>query len=237
MPDGHDPIGGRTREERRPPRPRSARGAPRRPPAGSRGRPATLEKASRRRTRGVVRKIDAWSVMKVSIIFYITLYCILLIAAVLLWSAASATGLRSNVEKFIADLIASGKFHFVGGELFRASAIAGAVLVVMGTGANVLGVVLYNLISDLVGGITVVVEERPTRRAARAVAGDAPDVPPPPPPLIPEAELRQARSPGAGATGASPPPTRPVAAATAVPPPPRPGPGSGGPIAPSSPNL
>ncbi|MFN2608299.1 MAG: DUF3566 domain-containing protein [Acidimicrobiales bacterium] len=149
-----------------------------------------------RRSREVVRKIDAWSVLKVSVVFYVTLYCILLVAGIILWLAATATGLRHNVEKFIADLIASGKFHFVASELLRAATIGGAVLVVMGTAANVLLVVLYNLISDMVGGLSIVVEERPSRRAAsQATAAAAVAEAQPTPVLVPEAELRQGRRP------------------------------------------
>jgi len=107
-----------------------------------------------------VRKVDAWSVLKISVVFYVAVYLMLLVAAVLLWMAATATGLRGNIEKVVADLIASGKFHFVGSELLQAGVIGGAVLVVVGTAANVLLAVLYNLISDLVGGLVIVVEER-----------------------------------------------------------------------------
>ncbi|MGI9022391.1 MAG: DUF3566 domain-containing protein [Acidimicrobiales bacterium] len=156
-----------------------------------------LGPGARRLTRGVVRRIDPWSVLKLSVVFYVTLYCILLVAAVLLWTAANTTGLRDNVEGFIADLIASGQFHFVAGELLRAGAVGGAILVVLGTAANVMLAVLYNLISDMVGGLSVVVEER-------GVAGRRPTEPVPtadPEPaqlLIPEAELRRRPGPERG---------------------------------------
>ena len=42
------------------------------------------------------------------------------------------------------------------------SSLGGLVLVVVGTGANVLLVVLYNLISDVVGGVEVTVLEEDT---------------------------------------------------------------------------
>jgi len=113
-----------------------------------------------------VRKVDAWSVLKISVVFYVAVYFMLLVAAVLLWMAATATGLRHNIEKVVADLIASGKFHFVGSELLQAGAVGGAVLVVVGTGANVMLAVLYNLISDLVGGLVIVVEASPGRESA-----------------------------------------------------------------------
>jgi hypothetical protein len=128
------------------------------------------------------------------VLFYFALYCVLLVAGVILWAAASATGLRENVESFIADLIASGKFQFVGGELFRAAAIGGVVLVVLGSAANVLLAVLYNLISEVVGGISLVVEEIAPRAAPaepvpalESKPASAPTI------LVPEAELKQPR--------------------------------------------
>ena len=120
--------------------------------------------AQGRRVRLVVRRIEPWTVLKFSVLLFATLYLVILVAGLVLWAAATATGLRENIEKFIGDLIASDNFHILGPTMFRASVVGGLVLVVMGTGANVLFAVLYNLISDVVGGIIVVFEERPTRR-------------------------------------------------------------------------
>lgn len=117
--------------------------------------------------------------LKFSVLLFATLYLVFLVAGAVLWAAATATGLRDNIEKFIGELIASNDFKILGPTMFRASVLGGLVLVVMGTGANVLMAVLYNLISDVVGGITVVFEERPTRRRIRAQQID-PDGPPPP---------------------------------------------------------
>jgi hypothetical protein len=177
-----------------------------RAPGAPSPRQASKADTSRSRTRRVVRRLDPWSVFKVSVIFYVAVYGILLVAAVLLWLAATATGLRDNVEQVIADLIASGKFHFVGSELLRAGAVGGAMLVVFGTAANVMLAVLYNLISDLVGGLSIVVEDRPVRAARtkkparRAGPEPAPrPVPAPTKILIPEVERSQVRVPLGGA--------------------------------------
>jgi hypothetical protein len=120
--------------------------------------------AQGRRVRLVVRRVEPWTVLKFSVLLFATLYLVMLVAGLVLWAAATATGVRGNVEKFIGDLIASGDFHLLGRTVVRASVLGGAVLVLLGTGANVLFAVLYNLISDVVGGIIVVFEERPTRR-------------------------------------------------------------------------
>jgi len=106
-------------------------------------------------------------VLKFSVLLYITMYLVILVAGMVLWAAASATGVRANIEKFIGELIASDNFSLLGATVAKASVLGGALLVVMGTGVNVLLTVLYNLISDVVGGVVVVFEERPGRRRLR----------------------------------------------------------------------
>ena len=112
-----------------------------------------------RRVTRVIRHVDAWSVMKISAIFYLTMYFILLVAGVLLWFVAVSTGTVGNVEHFIRDLFALDTFHFSGGAIFHDSWIIGAFLVAGGTGLNVTLAILFNLISDLVGGLRVTVLE------------------------------------------------------------------------------
>lgn len=131
-----------------------------------------------RRVTRVVRHIDSWSVMKISIIFYATLYLILLVAGVLLWSVAVSTGTVGNVEHFIRDLFALDSFTFSGGKIFHASWIIGAFLVAGGTGLNVTMTVLFNLISDLVGGLRVTVLEE------EVVLGNVVDEPPTEPGIV-----------------------------------------------------
>ena len=133
--------------------------------------------AQGRHVRLVVRRVEPWTVLKFSVLLFATLYLVFLVAGVVLWTAATATGLRENIEKFIGDLIASDDFRILGPTMLRASIVGGFVLVVMGTGANVLFAVLYNLISDVVGGIAVVFEERPTRRRRRSQAPADSDAP------------------------------------------------------------
>jgi hypothetical protein len=144
-----------------------------------------------RRVRLVVRRVEPLTVLKFSVLLFATLYLVFLIAGLVLLAAATATGLRENMEKFIGELIASDDFKILGPTMLRASILGGLVLVVMGTGANVLMAVLYNLISDVVGGITVVFEERPTRRRLRAPAGQVGDPDGPPPPLKPSRTPRK----------------------------------------------
>lgn len=129
--------------------------------------------AQGRRVRRVIRRIDPWSVLKVSILFYLSLVLVLLLAGVLLWTAGSVIGAVDGVEKLIAGFGFQG-FEFVGGQLLRGFMAAGLVIVVLGTGMSVVVAVLYNLISDLVGGIELTVLEE-SLRAVPAPARDAAD--------------------------------------------------------------
>ena len=129
--------------------------------------------AQGRRVRRVIRRIDPWSVFKVSILFYLSLVLVLLLAGVLLWTAGSVIGAVDGVEKLIAGFGFQG-FEFVGGQLLRGFVAAGLVIVVLGTGMSVVVAVLYNLISDLVGGIELTVLEE-SLRAVPAPARDQAD--------------------------------------------------------------
>lgn len=120
--------------------------------------------AQGRRSRLIIRRIDPFSVLKFSALIYLAMYLVLVVAGVFLWGLASNSGVRGNVESFVGDLIGSEDFKLDGDQLMRSSVIGGAILVVAGTCANVCMVVIYNLISDLVGGITISVEEKVRRR-------------------------------------------------------------------------
>ena len=117
-----------------------------------------------RRVRRVIRRVDPWTVLRFSLLFYVCMLIVGMVAGFLLWGAASTTGVIDNVERFFKELFALESFTINGGLIFRSTLIGGAVLVLLGTGANVLMAVLYNLTSDVVGGIEVVVlEEEPVR--------------------------------------------------------------------------
>ena len=159
--------------------------------------------AQGRRVRRVVRRIDTWSVLKVSALFFFTFTLVLVLAGVLLWTAGSVLGAVDSVESFM-QAIGFEDFRFIGTQLLRGFIAAGLVIVVLGTGFSVLMAVVYNLISDLVGGIQLTVLEEDSRPAR------APGAPRQPAPAeVPDA-------PANGGFGSSrPEPTRHIAPAAA----------------------
>lgn len=133
-----------------------------------------------RRVRRLVRHVEPWSVLKMSLIFYFCLWVILLTAGVILWRFAVTSGTVERLENFIEELFALETFAFNPDQIFRVSALGGLVMVVAGSGFTVLMAVLFNLISDLIGGVrmTVVEEEtarpRPKRTRPRQAPRSAP---------------------------------------------------------------
>ncbi|NCG23092.1 MAG: hypothetical protein GWP47_03030 [Actinobacteria bacterium] len=117
-----------------------------------------------RKVRRLVRHVEPWSVLKISLIFYFCLWVILLIAGVMLWNLAVSSGTVDNMETFVTELFALESFTFNADQIFRASSIGGLVLVVAGAGFTVLMAVLFNLISDVTGGMRFTVVEEETAR-------------------------------------------------------------------------
>ncbi len=114
------------------------------------------------RTTRIVRHIDPLSVFRVMIVFHVVLYLTLLLTGVLLWNVANATGTVDNVERFM-ESFGWESFEFKGGEIFHQAWILGLFAVVGLTGLAVLMATIFNLITDLVGGVRVtILEELPT---------------------------------------------------------------------------
>ncbi len=135
-----------------------------------------------RRVTRVVRHVDPWSVFKIALVANLVLYVIVLTAGVLLWNVAHATGTVDNVERFF-ESFGWQSFEFNGGEIYHAAWIAGLFAVIGLTGMAVLLATLFNLITDLVGGVrfTVleeeVVETRTSPLRRFVVRRPEPDVP------------------------------------------------------------
>jgi hypothetical protein len=112
-----------------------------------------------RRYRQTVRSIDIWSVLKMSLCFYLTALIVFLATSVILWWIASAVGAVHNVEKFFGELLSDPKFHFLSWEVLRGATIVGLVIVCVLVVITVLAAAFYNLFSEIVGGLEVTVVE------------------------------------------------------------------------------
>lgn len=115
--------------------------------------------AQGRRVRRVLRKIDTFSLAKMAFLFHLCLSLVVVVACVLLWTVADGQGLVDQLEKTVRTNLQLDTFTIEGKVLFR-SAVALAVLFsLLGTGLWILGAFLFNMLSDLVGGVQVWVLE------------------------------------------------------------------------------
>jgi Transmembrane domain of unknown function (DUF3566) len=112
-----------------------------------------------RRYRQTVQKLDLWSVLKLSLCFYLCALIVTVVAGVVLWLVADAFGVIHDVEHFMGDLLSSKDFKFLSAQILEGTALVGLVLVALMTIITVIAAAFYNLFAELVGGIEVVIVE------------------------------------------------------------------------------
>jgi hypothetical protein len=121
-----------------------------------------LRRPMERRYRQTVRSVDLWTVLKISVCFYLCGLIVTLGAGIVLWWIASGIGVIHNIENFIGDLLGSDNFELLSWRILRGATLVGLVIVCLQVVCTVLAAAFYNLFSELLGGIEItVVEEEP----------------------------------------------------------------------------
>jgi hypothetical protein len=118
--------------------------------------------ATVRRVRRIIRKIDPWTVLKVSAILYAVSAVALVLGMVIFWSVIENAGIPEAITDFLVTitLIEEGTDPFANTEQFFRFVVFGSVVWwVMATGFTTLMAVMYNLVTDVVGGVEIVVLE------------------------------------------------------------------------------
>jgi hypothetical protein len=131
-----------------------------RAPKKDRRRVAAPRQVYERRYVQTIRSVDLWSVLKVSICFYIAALIVLLVSGTILWWIASAAGVITNIEDFIGELVEDDAFRLLSWQVLRASTLIGLVIVCIMTVLTVLAAAFYNLFAELLGGVEVTVVEQ-----------------------------------------------------------------------------
>jgi len=115
--------------------------------------------ATVRRSRVEMTKVDLWSVLKVSLCFYLAGLAIMIIAGLVVWLLLDASGGIHNFEKFMGDIMSAKDYRLVAPQILLGSVLVGLVLVALMTIVTVIAAALYNLFSELVGGVEVTLVE------------------------------------------------------------------------------
>ena len=128
-----------------------------------------------RRTRVVLRKLGPWSVFKWSLVFYLAVGVIFLVSAYLLFATLQASGVLQSVQKSLGGLNLPGStcavatstsleqdctYPINGGWLFSHLMVWEGVMIVLWSFFNLLVTLLYNLVSDIIGGIELTLVDK-----------------------------------------------------------------------------
>jgi Transmembrane domain of unknown function (DUF3566) len=147
--------------------PASATAAPTAPPAsGSAGRPGKQKPArGPRRARLQLRHIDTWSALKISLVLSIAMFFIWMVAVGVLYGVLSGLGVFETLNDLFGQLgTASGSDGstevITPGIVFGGAAVIGAINIVLMTALCTVAAFIYNMCSDLVGGLEVTLSER-----------------------------------------------------------------------------
>ena len=177
-----------------PPGPGGSSGRWMRPNRARTGRPR--KPAEGRWVNYRVRTLGPMSVLRLAGLFYICIWLALVVASVVLWNVGRSTETIDQFEGFITRLGAYGEcvpedtlepgtdferdddcpdgavlvdgFTFDDGILFRAFFFGGIVLVVGGTLLTTLVVMLYNLLSEVTGGVRYTATREPRNAPIRS---------------------------------------------------------------------
>lgn len=144
---------------------------PQRTPAAPRAtadaaRPAGRGRRGPRRARLQLRHVDTWSALKISLVVSIALFFVWMVAVGILYAVLSNLGVFDSVNDLIGQVStstggeATESFTITAGLVFTGAAVIGAVNILLLTALCTVGTFVYNLCSDLVGGLELTLAER-----------------------------------------------------------------------------
>jgi hypothetical protein len=138
---------------------RSSLGTGGRPSAASRG--AGGGGRPPRRARLLVRHIDPWSTLKFSFVLSVAMFFVWLVAVGVLYGVLDGMGVFEQINGLYDEVSGnSGDRLFSPGLVLGSATVVGAVNIVLFTALATIGAFVYNICSDLVGGIEVTLAER-----------------------------------------------------------------------------
>ncbi|BBX55352.1 hypothetical protein TM48_00007 [Mycobacterium shottsii] len=133
-------------------------------------RESRFQVSSRRAARGPVRasmqirRIDPWSTLKVSALLSVALFFIWMIAVAFLYLVLGGMGvwakLNSNVGDLLNNTSGSSAELVSSGTIFGGAVLIGLVNIVLMTAMATIAAFIYNLATDLIGGIEVTLADR-----------------------------------------------------------------------------
>lgn len=112
-----------------------------------------------------IRRVDPWTVLKVSLVLSVVLFFVWMIAVAFLYLVLGGMGVWSKLNSNVGDLLTSASGSSGGelvssGTIFGGAAVVGLVNIVVLSAMATVGAFIYNLTTDLVGGVEVTLADR-----------------------------------------------------------------------------
>ncbi|MCX2929276.1 DUF3566 domain-containing protein [Mycobacterium sp. CVI_P3] len=111
-----------------------------------------------------IRHIDPWSALKVSLLLSVALFFVWMIAVAFLYLVLGGMGVWSKLNSNVGDLLTAtsgGSGELVSsGTIFGGAALIGLVNIVLLTAMATIGAFVYNLSTDIVGGVEITLADR-----------------------------------------------------------------------------
>jgi Transmembrane domain of unknown function (DUF3566) len=110
-----------------------------------------------------IRRVDPWSTLKVSAVLSVALFFVWMIAVAFLYLVLGGMGVWSKLNSNVGDLLnnTGGSAELVSsGTIFGGAVLIGLVNIVLLTAAATIGAFIYNLTTDLIGGVEVTLADR-----------------------------------------------------------------------------
>ncbi|MGV9869821.1 DUF3566 domain-containing protein [Rhodococcus koreensis] len=124
--------------------------------------PQRVEEGEALRASVQVRKIDPWSTLKISSVISVSLFFVWMVAVGLLYVVLDGMGVWDRLNNAFTDIVAESSSDglVTAGQVFGYAAVIGLANMVLFTALATIGAFIYNLCSDLVGGVEVTLADR-----------------------------------------------------------------------------
>jgi hypothetical protein len=111
-----------------------------------------------------IRRIDPWSTLKVSLVLSVALFFVWMIAVAFLYLVLGGMGVWSKLNSNVGDLLnntsGSSADLVSSGTIFGGAVLIGLVNIVLLSAMATIGAFVYNLTTDLIGGVEVTLADR-----------------------------------------------------------------------------
>ena len=134
--------------------------------AASRATPSALRRPGRgpRRASLQIKRIDPWSALKLALILSLAMFLVWMVVVGVLYGVLQGMGVWNKINLNSAEVLSAGDSSkgdlITPGRVFGIAAVLGLINVVLFTALATVFAFIYNVSSDLAGGIEVTLSER-----------------------------------------------------------------------------